>query len=115
MIVINERTGRRSERPATLSVLDPKNGPPFAMINTNRVVIARHPVTSSVMFSHHAPSMIVRITEVIRRTVRIVLSPGDGFLPEIRRESVKRREKKAEQSKTKLRSIRFLKRALFDS
>src|SRR5678816_1614566 len=114
-MVNRDKIGRSNERPATESPEDAKNGPPFAMIRTTSVVIAKHPVTTSVRFSHHAATMTVTITEVITRTVRIVLRPGDGFLPEIRSESVRSNEKNAAQIKAKLKSIRFRKRPLFDS
>src|SRR6185295_12308310 len=104
---MSERTGKSSDKPATESVLESKKGPPFEMIKTRSVVTARHPVTSSVRFNHQAAYMIVTMTDVMSSTVRIVLKPGEGFLPEMSRESVNSKEKNAVQINTKLRSSRF--------
>ena len=77
-------------------------------MSTNKVVIARKPVTNSVILDNQAPTIVPTTTVVMPITIRIVLTSGAGVLPEITRESVNNSEKNAEQSSTKLKSIMFL-------
>ena len=75
------------------------------VFNTKSVIPDKQPVISSAKPKYQAANIVPPTTLEITRTTTNVVGPGDGFFPDMIRESVNSSAKKEEQISTKLRSL----------